>query len=433
MLKHIYTIVLSAALIMLVSCSKDSNDEPGLTPDEEPVEVVVTVLEGAFAPNETGPRMVIEADGWSIIEYRTNGEEHEEMTHLHFLNPDYKASIVISGFDKGAIIYEYDIMTRKPSSEVYLTHESGNNLIVSLCNMDWQTLKYDIISESVVEMKNNRALTRGAYEDDIRNIFIRLLDNISQNISEFCETTSWFSKSNAISLIGSIWTKVAIPCAKYQLLNEVPENTPEIEDELIEISNDLPINYSTHILFSLIPCNFNRLLIHTYDIFIDYYTRIASYQQPTEEEVYESFDIITRISNKSYPLIEAADGYIPAYKVDLSVTDVTETSAVLNGSSTALGSTYPYISSMGYEVDGTDGYHKNILSDMMNSITIDGLTPGTEYRVTAYLNSMGHRYERSVRFYTDISLKLYPNSLLFSAEGGSKGVALSIPRDNLKS
>ncbi len=426
MIKKHLSIILSAVLILFASCSKDDNDEPALPTSEEPAEVSITILKGPFTFDTPQPRMVIESGSWSVIEYRTNGAEHDEMTHFHFLNPDYNASFVVSGNDKGAIFYEYDTITRKPSSEVYITHESDAYLIVSLCTMNWQTMTYDVISESVVTKGTNNASSRGTFGDNIRNIFIRHLDNLSKDIRDGCQKASWIPGINGLSMLSSVWTDIAIPLEKHMLLNDLPEDTDEIADEII-------LDSGKHMVVSIIPAPIQSLIDKTIDAIDEYYDSISSHFRPSEEDIYESIGIVTNISNMSYPVIEANERYIPAYKVNLTVTGISETSAVLNGSFDPLGTTYPSISSMGYEVTGTDDYRENIPSDFGHSITINGLTPGTEYRVSAYLYSKGRKYERTIRFFTDISLSIYPSSLLFPLKGGSKGVVLSTPSSILKS
>jgi len=406
---------------LFTSCSKDSEDEPTLPITDTPTEVSVTVLKGAFPGIEAGPRMVIEADGWTVVEYRTTNAQHDEMTHFHFLNSDSNSSIIVSGLGKGAIIYEYNYFTNSPSEEVYITHEVDNNLIVSLCRMNWQTMEYETTAETIVEIPQNSNRSRGTFEDDVRRIFIKHLDNLSQNIDKMCYATSWLSKYSGISLLNSVWTKVAIPIAKYNLLDDVSEDATEINNEIIT-------NTTVSLVLSVIPTPIQALGRFAYD-------KIASYfgNPITEEDVNESYGFITGYSNKSYRVIESLEGYIPQFKMNISVSDITETSVILNGSYTLTTGSMPHVASSGFIIKGGDGYYEEISSNFVDSYFLDNLTPGTEYIATAYIYSMGHRYESSVKFYTDISLSFYPESISFPAKGGSRGVALSIPYEMLKS
>lgn len=119
-----------------------------------------------------------------------------------------------------------------------------------------------------------------------------------------------------------------------------------------------------------------------------------------------------------------------AYRVEVKVTDIKATSAVISGSYKEV---YPEgsIINMGYVIEGPDG--KQDVSAFGLPPTTIKLEPGTKYTVYAYLSSTsapGGRYmSQPVTFVTEKEEKfdLFMDVIVFGCEGGSQPIDVYAP------
>ena len=423
------TIAIIPFLVFFTSCSSD--DDSSYTNEE--VEISNIEINILKEPNKDGvpsPRMVAKVDDWNIIEYTSDGLEHDAMTTLHFINAKENTSMIIAGYGSTAIFYEYNPFNNVKSDTVLIAAEKQGYTCVATCLMNWRKNSYTTISETIFDgtASSSRAATR-AKDDftDIRALFSKTLDKLSSDISNLSKYPSKFSKSAGD--VAKIWTKVAIPWAKYSLYDGYPEIQEEIREKYA-------VDRFKEYFWSIVPTSKERLYQNAktvYNLSKDLFKNNLKNEITDEDITNISYGIATSANNSYQSQSLYGEEYLK-YSVSAGVRSVDETSAVIYAFFTCIDGQPSYISEFGIDLSGSNGKRQTIkVSNFDNDITINGLTPGVLYTARVYITSFGKRYESSFTFMTKIQFSLHPKSLIFDQEGGTKAVALNIPEEGIKS
>lgn len=422
------TIATIAFFVSLTSCSSD--DDNAESNDE--VQISNIEIEILKEPDDDGipsPRMIAKVDDWNIIEFASEGLEHAEMTTLHFINTKENTSMIVAGYGTTAFFYEYNPFSNVKSDTVIIAAEKQGYTCVAICLMNWRNNTYTTITETIFdETSTTRSVTRAKDEfADIRALFSKTLDKMSSDISKLSKYPSKFSKS--AGAVAEVWTKVAIPWAKYSLYDGYPEIQEEIREKYA-------VDRFKEYFWSIVPTSKERLYENAkkvYNTSKDLFKNIPQKELTDEDITNVSYGIATS-ANSSYQAQTSYGEEYLKYKVSTGVRSVDETSAVIYAYYTCMDGQPSYISEYGIDLNGSNGKKQTIkLSNFDNDITLNGLSPGILYTARVYITSFGKRYESSVSFMTKIQFSLYPESLTFDQEGGSKAVALNIPEDGIKS
>ncbi|MBR5168985.1 MAG: BACON domain-containing protein [Muribaculaceae bacterium] len=417
-----------ALVLGFVSCNSDDDNPSG--PDEVEISrIEINILQ---QPSDMGvpyPRMVASVDDWSIIEYTSDGLEHEAMTTLHFINVKENTSMVVSGYKNTALFYRYDPFSTKKSDTVMIAAKKQGKTCVATCIMNWRNYTYRTISETILDGASTswHAPRFGDENDDIRKMFSDMFDSMSDDISKLSKYPSKFSV--AAGHVAEIWTKVAIPWAKYSLY----EGRPEIQKEIRE---QYAADRFKEYYYTIVPTSIDQVYQKAKNV---YQASKALYQNfpnadLTDEDITGMSYRFTRTANPTYQIqTQYAEEYLK-YTVSASLRSVDETSAVIHAYADCTDGQPSYISEYGIDISGSDGNSRTIhVSNFENDITITGLKSGVLYTARPYVNSFGRRYECSITFMTKFIFSLHPESLTFEAKGGTKGVALNVPDDGIKS
>lgn len=418
-----------AFLVCFTSCSSD--DDTSYTNEEVEISnIEINILKEPNSDGVPSPRMVAKVDDWDIIEYTSDGLEHEVMTTLHFINAKEKTSMIIAGYASTVILYEYNPFNKVKSDTVIIAAEKQGYTCVATCLMNWHNNTYSTISETIFDdsSSSSQAATR-AKDDfaDIRAMFSKTLDKLSGDISNLSKYPSKFSKS--AGAVAEIWTKVAIPWAKYSLY----DGCPEIQEEIRE---KYALDRFKEYYWSLVPTSKERLYQKVkivYNTSKDMFKNKPKNELTDEDITNISYGIATSANDSYQSQTLYGEEYLK-YRVSAGVRSVDETSAVIYAFYTCMDGQPSYISEFGIDISGSNGKRQTIkVSNFDNDITIKGLTPGILYTARVYITSFGKRYESSFTFMTKIQFSLHPESLIFSQEGGTKVVALNIPEEGIKS
>ena len=418
-----------AFLVCFTSCSSD--DDTSYTNEEVEISnIEINILKEPNSDGVPSPRMVAKVDDWDIIEYTSDGLEHEVMTTLHFINAKEKTSMIIAGYASTVILYEYNPFNKVKSDTVIIAAEKQGYTCVATCLMNWHNNTYSTISETIFDdsSSSSQAATR-AKDDfaDIRAMFSKTLDKLSGDISNLSKYPSKFSKS--AGAVAEIWTKVAIPWAKCSLY----DGCPEIQEEIRE---KYALDRFKEYYWSLVPTSKERLYQKVkivYNTSKDMFKNKPKNELTDEDITNISYGIATSANDSYQSQTLYGEEYLK-YRVSAGVRSVDETSAVIYAFYTCMDGQPSYISEFGIDISGSNGKRQTIkVSNFDNDITIKGLTPGILYTARVYITSFGKRYESSFTFMTKIQFSLHPESLIFSQEGGTKVVALNIPEEGIKS
>lgn len=423
------TIAIIAFMVSFTSCNSD--DESSNTNEEVQISnIEVNILKEPNSDGVPSPRMVAKVDDWNIIEYTSDGLEHEAMTTLHFINAKEHTSMIIAGYGSTAIFYEYNPFNNIKSDTVIIAAEKQDYTCVATCLMNWHNKTYTTISETIFDgtTSSSRAATR-AKDDyaDIRALFSKTLEKMSRDISGLSKYPKKFSKT--AGEVAEIWTKVAIPWAKYSLYDGYPEIQEEIREKY---SEDRFKEY----FWSIVPTSKERLyqkVKMVYNTSKDLFKSMPKNDLTDEDVTTISYGAATS-ANASYQPQTLYGEEALKYKVSAGVRSVDETSVIIYAFYTCMDGQPSYISEFGIDLSGSNGKTQTIkVSNFENDIIIKGLTPGILYTARAYITSFGKRYESSFSFMTKIQFSLHPESLTFDQEGGTKAVALNIPEEGIKS
>lgn len=422
------TIATIAFLVSLTSCSSD-DDNVELNEEVQISNIEIDILKEPDGDGIPSPRMVAKVDEWNIIEYTSDGLEHEAMTTLHFINTKENTSMIVAGYGTTAIFYEYNPFSNIKSDTIIIAAEKQGYTCVATCLMNWRNNTYTTISETIFDKTStSRSVTRAKDEfADIRALFSKTLDKLSSDISNLSKYPSKFSKS--AGAVAEVWTKVAIPWAKYSLYDGYPEVQEEIREKYA-------VDRFKEYFWSIVPTSKERLYENAkkvYNTSKDLFKNIPQNELTDEDITNVSYGIATS-ANSSYQIQTSYGEEYLKYKVSAGVRSVEETSVVIYAYCTCMDGQPSYISEYGIDLNGSNGKKQTVkLSNFDNDITINGLTPGILYTARVYITSFGKRYESSFSFMTKIQFSLHPESLTFDQEGGSKAVALNIPEDGIKS
>lgn len=423
------TIAIIAFFSCFTSCSSD--DDISYTNKEVEISnIEINILE---EPNSDGiplPRMVAKVDDWNIIEYTSDGLEHEAMTTLHFINAKENTSMIIAGYGSTAIFYEYNPYNKVKSDTVIIAAEKQGYTCVATCLMNWYNNTYSTISETIFDGVSSSSRTATRAKDDfadIRALFSKTLDKLSNDISNLSKYPSKFSKS--ADDVAKIWTKVAIPWAKYSLYDGYPEIQEEIREKYA-------VDRFKEYFWSIVPTSKERLYQKAkavYNTSKELFKNMPKDELTDEDITNISYGIATSANDSYQSQTSYGEEYLK-YKVSAGVRSVDETSAVIYAFYTCMDGQPSYISEFGIDLSSSNGKRQTIkVSNFDSDITINGLTPGILYTARAYITSFGKRYESTFTFMTKIQFSLHPESLIFDQEGGIKAVALNIPEEGIKS
>ena len=423
------TIAFIAFMACFTSCSSD--DDTSYTNEEVDIpNFEINILEKPNSDGVPSPRMVAKVDDWNIIEYTSDGLEHEAMTTLHFINAKENISMIIAGYRSTAMFYEYNPFNKVKSDTVIIAAEKQGYTCVATCLMNGRNNTYLTISETIFDgvSSSSRAATR-AKDDfaDIRALFAKNLDKLSSDISDLSKYPSKFSKT--AGAVAEIWTKVAIPWAKYSLYDGYPEIQEEIREKYA-------VDWFKEYSWSIVPKSKEQLykkVKNVYKTSKHLFKNIPKNELTDEDITKISYGIATSANDSYQSQTSYGEEYLK-YRVSAGVRSVDETSAVIHASYTCMDGQPSYISEFGIDLSGSNGKRQTIkVSNFNNDITINGLTPGILYTARAYITSLGKRYESSFSFMTKLQFSLHPERLIFDQEGGTKAVTLIITEEGIKS
>lgn len=421
-----------SCVILICGCSSEndldldssSNDDIKIT------NIRIEILTEPQDKTEPFPRMVATVDDWNIIEYTNYGMDYEEMMTLHFLNPEKKISMLVTCYGNTAMFIGYNPFTNIRSDTVVIAADKQGYTCLATCLMDWGKNTFTILSEMLFEESSaqKRSIVRRTDDsEEFRDQTAKLLDKLCKDISKVSKIPSKFKSS--VGYIASIWTKAALPMAKYSLYSENPVVQQKIQEEYVK-------DQSEEYIVDIMPSNMSKLYEAVKKV---YSMSLTLFDRPSDEEITDDHVnwITYRTSSLASTTGDLQSTYATMkskYKVMASIKSLDETSVTIDASYRCIDGQPSFISEFGIELIGPNNQKQTKkIPNFENDIVFKDLTPGATYYASAYLLSLGTRYEYSFSFTTKITFSLYPTVLSFPQEGASKSVTLMIPEEGIKS
>ena len=436
MRKHYLSFLSLAALVFtmllgMVSCKKDvDSDTPNPTGSDFFIEV--DFLPKNETNGATAPRLIANFNDEAVmVEFRPNANTNAET--VLFLCPDNEA-IMMCGNDSLLILASYDLATYTPSDDVLVVTRTDDLMLLTKCVMDWNlnTMTKGDMMVLPIDDNSKGSGKKGDFENDMRLFFYNHLVKPLINRLEQAE--------NLIGFLG-IHTGIVLTYVKTIVATTFPVILFSDDSELLYEAMEQPVAMGTAQAAQFgVLYNFKRDLREMgYRLYSGLAWALHGGRGKVNDfngyggEVSDSFPYTT-LKSQSNNVIESAGRLgiqLPAYKVNLNVSNVTENSAYLKGNFQFTSSITPI--AMGYVFKVSGGPEQIVEDFNFNGKTITGLQKATKYQAYAYVENMeGKVISPEVSFWT-LGFEAFPSSLTFPAEGDTKYVALSYSHEDITS
>lgn len=383
------------------------------------------------------PRMVFSCGDWSGVEISEHpGSDH---TTFVFVNNEESYSMLVNVTTSSISFMEYDPLNDIIGNEIYSVTIANNKIRHTLFEADWRsgTVKVLTTLSEPAETANSlslSAITRDSFDDSIRKTVFDYFTKIGDRISTMGDAidvaggrTGFFA-----SKICDFWNLVVIPAAKYKLYSDSPEKIPEIVKEQTESVGQY---FTLNILFGDYMYLYKAAKLvyrgHTMwheDGNLD--DLVPNSSDEDEESYLRSISTIYNRSERMYTYNQEIGVLEDKYTLSVNVSEITESSADIYGMYSQNDGMASFISEMGIKYGRKSGGIDNIITvaSLPSHVVLNNLASGTEYWVVAYLKSFGTEYISPKKFFmTKMVFDLYPTSLTYPAQGGSRGVAVTVP------
>lgn len=427
-----FATLLCAMLFGSVSCKKDD------TPDPNNADFFIDV---AFLPEsetngEATPRLVVNFnDEAAMIELRGPSDSNSAMETVLLLCPDHEA-MMLCGNDSLMVCAAYDMETYTPSHDVLLVSPLDDKaLLLTKGFMDWNTntlTTHDMMVLPIDDVSKSRG-NRGDIDGEIRsfffNKFVKPLAEKFDKVENFC---------GVFGIQGSIAFSYIKTTITTGLTTILYADDPEGLYDATEFSVTMwASQVAQDGILSFVQDKYSEVASRVLSLLSWHddggHGKVNDYVGGNGEE--HNIPGATQYL-QAYQMVAISTPAVPSpiYYVDLSVRNITESSAYLKGTFR-----FGYNSSltpveMGY-IFKTSGGSEHIEYDMnFQGITLSGLQKATKYTAFAYVKSaFGDRVlSPGVTFWT-LGFEAFPNSLTFPAEGDTKYVGLSYSHEDITS
>ena len=376
--------------------------------------------------------------------------------HVVLLLLDYYAYqwYIVHSTEMGALLYPYNPDTEEMGDRIIAYNEYDNQTRIGFFQADWE--KNEFVADTLI-VKNllpqahssrrvpshwkNDPLISGVLERTGQLLGdcskqLNVFKNAVDKLKSYCPEYSWMDtavdvlglESNVTNAMakqfesGNPWNvrfeKVEYETGKSIIVDQVADLS---QDQAIELFNQFGTNVNKEDVKEVlgwVKLGESIRDLHADESTIEDVKHIAERMWNRAEYV-----------NNAIPLKMIDLRFQPEYDVSIGVSDVTTNSAVLNGSFKEIYGGAAIIK-MGYHLIGPDG-EEDIEAFKLSSKLVNGLKPGTTYRVYAYLSSAntpsGKFTSETVSFTTkDVEFSVSPTSVHFGPEGGESSVKVTI-------
>lgn len=422
--RFLHNLSLFLASMALVCCSSGSgdNDNSGTNNNDggtvtDTAQLVLHLLPSSSTYNRVIPRMVASYKGWNVIE--TSNPAATGLLTLQFLNGPKNEGYMVTVTDSTVMFTRYNVLSGTMPSTVVVAAKGKSGDRLMTCNVDWSAKTVEMTgSMSLDDHSVASPIKRRASTDinDTRRILYDMFDDIGDKISDMGTVTGYISQS--VASICEVWSSVIIPIAQYQLYSDDPEM-------LATITNKQLVSNGQSLVVSMMPDKAQEIYEHYQQALLAYKYGLSSYTSSYEFNETQIDNMLSSLSLSSLlsqeVQSEAGSEAQEDYTLQVSVSNITKTSATLSGSYTGGGQAA--ITDMGFRYHMAGGLDITLPSSGLGAITLNELEEGTAYFVYAYLVAGGVEYRSAVKdFTTDSDFGVSPSSLIFENAGGTKAV-----------
>ncbi len=413
---------LCSLLAFALGCAKNNLPQiQDTTSTLFPASFYAQVIVSKESIEESYPRLLFRYNDWSCAEIDIPEHKASNLV-FQFVNATTKESILMVTGDNFAAFTDYDPRNKKIGDKLFVLSTGIEYNIIALfiknASGDYE------IAEVARETVNNTKGFQKRKNKDFDDIKKSLYDNLIDKMTSFTSLGADFMPG-AVQYICQVWSDVLPVVSKYMLYSDDPEKLAQIrQEEFVSNGKKITVNatFSDDIKDGF----------HGYTQLTKLYKLFFSGEKGgdvSDADVTESHSLVQNYNN--YPPLfsqkSTITGTMP-YDYDTDITCTLKgTTAYVTASYTSATTGAGHISELGlrYGIAGGDKITEQAES-FPHEFTIENLMPGETYTFTAYLKSMGITYTKTVAVQID-PLNLYPTSLTFYSNGGSKAVAVDVP------
>ena len=357
------------------------------------------------------------------------------------------ATYLLCPTPKGFCLAPYDPLTDSMSDHVVYYQRTETQSAIGAYEADWKTQTLRCDSCRVVSIQHASPLKQSLHRDPsmqgIYNEFANLFDDMSNGCSDLSNGYEVVEKSigyNNPGLKPSLATKYLSQVFS-GVSNEFRGYSLEVTASQVAIDKGteglvktlINKNKTLDLISSVLGIVVNHIEIDWKE-FAKTFKKNIHNTFPfsiTPDQTKKSIEYIWRQRDVIASVPEPDIIHEQAYHVEVKVTDIKATSAVISGSYKEI---YPEgsIIDMGYILVGPDG-KQEVSAFNLPPMLIDNLEPDSQYEVYAYLSSAsapGGRYmSKPIKFVTkaEETFALSTDDIEFEPEGGSYTIDVYVP------
>jgi len=418
----------------------------GSNPTKTERKLTIRVLGEQVQKSTPYIRVCAECEDWVILDVNQDGLTHNESRSFVFLSQSEKIGYYVYATPSISIISQF-------TDNIDGALENGNVLFVS---SEGKYIRYavvnslltnpTILSQTLIESQDDNSskmpVKNGDYFDDLgASVYRTFSKHFKQGSEEISNSFGLLSWTNlpSVNALTSIWSSYVFAAS----LHEIYDYNPDLQEELQE---DIREDTGFFVKMTLLSSNkYIAYVAQVADVIMghtiigEYWDRAGKVEKIEEEEgsdYYYPMFSSSRIVDINYNNIRIIEDEKQEYAIKLRLKSVSETSATFDIDIKDVVGNQAYISYMRLRLEPPSGQamYTDFYS-MSTTLTVSDLMPFTEYYARVEIESMGKQCNSNIiSFITKGQLELYPNSLTFPLEGGSRLVALrNISEDMLKS
>ena len=439
------------ACSVLYSCKGNDVSLDGNTAQNR---MSIYVLNEEIAANDPYIRMVVDYDGWVMLDITSDGMNNRDGHPYMFLHKLSQTGYYLYGTPKSYVFYEFtDTETLNNPEKAIVVTDLGDTfryaVVSGITTASCKEEQVIILDKS--EQAKQQAKMPSATQDYLRDYNLSIFNTINSSLNELSseigkvgDVASLF-KLSASQLVTKFWTNVAIPLAKYQIIAGNTELRHDVVETMIDEAYGMEKGMLASYIMQLLPDELSRVL--TAAKLILPYTVIGNMwktnkeikldqDNPLDNDYYPIYSMSWIADRWMYPNISRIEEYPEAYTLKTSVWDVTESTATVRGSFDYYDG--GFIPEMGfvykdYITDRT--WQIPITPDESPEYTLTGLNSCTTYFVFFYVKDISGKIFSSpgAIFTTKGDLQISPSQMTFSYKGGGQAAKLSLLPHLIKS
>lgn len=421
----------------LIACGKD-NPNSNESSSVQDTDIRVLYLANADGQTPEAPRIITNYGEWSSIAL-VSDSSNQGYVAIQFINGIKDENYLLIADQDNVFMFPNNPKNKTIDNEFLFFFFKDKYMYAGSGELNWSNGDYDILEieafdigddDEVISKSANAYSTKGNGEDP-RELIWKHISKAGKGAKKIKDMLPEGKYTQSAKDVCSFWSESAMVAFRYGLYVDKPQMQDQIRDEFA-------MEGGKKILLKIKPL---KKAYSMYKGAKQILNKVKGFFNSSDDDSEdENVEPIRSVFSRAIrdidmvPIHSDFSGRMPlSYKVTINA-DINQSSATATISADIETISYSsgFVSSYGFEYGPLAGKKETKEVDKFPaSLTLTNLEDGVTYIVTAYANSMGIRYSKSVSFKIGDKFSASPSELSFTQNGGSKGVYLEIP-DNWK-